>query len=613
MKLKLSNIEKKIILVLSDTIIILFSISFAYSLRLETIYLPWDIDIRVFMLFFLAIYPIFFYNNIYQILLRYFDYFAIKKIIKSLSICFVITLIFNLLLFKIFFFPRSISIIAIILTGIFIIFHRISLNFIINLNLKSSQKTNKILIFGISKDIVNLIKTIRDNPSYGVIKGLIDLGNNFGERELNGLKIYKKNELENLINKLNITEIIIVDKTIKNNQVSKLISKLKNKNIRIKKFNETKNFIKNYIDTKIISSLNFYDIIDRPKIIVQKKILSKKIKNKNILVTGGGGSIGSELCLEILKQNPNKLFILDISEINLFNIKNKIDQIGKFRKNIVKIVLGDCNDENFLSNYFNKYKVDEIYHAAAYKHVNFGEENPYSMIKNNIFSTKKVVEFALKKKIKHFTFISSDKAVNPKSILGCSKSLGEKIINQIYLDNKKKYNTSFTIVRFGNVIGSSGSVIPIFLNQLIEKNYLTVTNKNVTRYFMSISEAVQLTINASYLNKNSIKIYALDMGKQIKIIDIARRIIRLSGYTIKDKKNPNGDIFIKLIGLKKGEKLSEEIALGKNLIKTNHQQIYECDEKIKNIDLLNFFKEINNNLKLNSKNLKKQNFLKKFL
>ena len=235
------------------------------------------------------------------------------------------------------------------------------------------------------------------------------------------------------------------------------------------------------------------------------------------------------------------------------------------------------------------------------------------MIKNNIFSTKKLVEFALTKKIKHFTFVSSDKAVNPKSILGYSKSLGEKIINQSYLDNKKKYNTCFTIVRFGNVIGSSGSVIPIFLNQLVEKNYLTVTDKNAKRYFMSISEAVQLTINASYLNKNNIKIYALDMGKQIKIIDIARRIIRLSGYTIKDKNNPNGDFFIKLIGLKKGEKLSEEIALGKNLIKTNHPQIYECDEKIKKINLINFFKEIDKNLKSNSKNLKKQNFLKKFL
>ena len=241
-------------------------------------------------------------------------------------------------------------------------------------------------------------------------------------------------------------------------------------------------------------------------------------------------------------------------------------------------VLGDCADKNFLMNKFDKIKIDDLYHSAAYKHVNFGETNPYSMIKNNVLGTKVVAEFALQKKIKRFIFISSDKAVNPKSILGFSKKIGEKILINLFNRFKKKYNTIFTIVRFGNVIGSSGSVIPIFLSQITNMSSLTVTSKKVTRYFMSISEAIQLVINASYFNRKGVDIYALDMGKQINIFELAKRIIRLSGLTLKDKKNNKGDITIKIVGLKKGEKLYEEVSLGKNLIKTPHSRILKCNE-----------------------------------
>ena len=213
------------------------------------------------------------------------------------------------------------------------------------------------------------------------------------------------------------------------------------------------------------------------------------------------------------------------------------------------------------------------------------------MIKNNIIGTKTIVEFAIYKKIKNFIFISSDKAVNPKSILGFSKKMGEELIKNIYFKFKKDLKTVFTIVRFGNVIGSSGSVIPLFLNQISDMTPLTVTSKKVTRYFMSISEAVQLVINASYFNHKGVKIFALDMGKQINIYDMAKRIIRLSGLSIKNKKDSKGDIKIKIIGLKKGEKIREEVTLGKNLVKTSHPQIMKCNEELKS---KNFDKKMKN-------------------
>ena len=296
-------------------------------------------------------------------------------------------------------------------------------------------------------------------------------------------------------------------------------------------------------------------------------------------MTGGGGSIGSELCLQIIKQKPKKLLILDNSEINLFNIKEKIEGTGFINKKNIRFILGDCTDFKFLNEKFKNDQIDDIYHAAAFKHVYFGESNIYSIIKNNIIGTKHLLDFSEIKKTKNFTFISTDKAVNPKSILGYTKKIGEMLVSSYYKKNK----SNFTIVRFGNVIGSSGSVIPIFLDQIKKQQALTVTHKDVKRYFMSISEAVQLVINSTYLNKKGLKIFVLNMGEQIKIYDIAKRIIQLSGNTVKSKKNPKGTYAIKFIGLKKGEKMSEEFVLGKNLIITKNKKIMLCNENLNKI------------------------------
>lgn len=582
----MKNLLKKFFLLSSDILIIIIGIWSAYSIRTEQLYSLSQINFKVYVLFIVVLISIFHFTNIYQTLLRYFDYHSVKRIIKSIVISMLVLIPINFSLYKVIYFPRSTSIIALTIIGILLILHRITVNFIISLNFQLNKANNNILIFGVNNNIVDLIKNLRDTPSYGAIKGIIDNGDNiFNKRELNGIKIYKKKELDNLIKKLSITEIIIGNNVLKKNEFFNLFNKVKDKNIRLKNLSEIKNHIEKFITASTYSGLNFFNIIDRPKIRVDKKIIKKNINNKNILVTGGGGSIGGELCIEILKNNPKKIFILEMSEINLFNIIKKIKEKKIYSNNIVKPILGDCNDKYFLENYFKNIIIDDVYHAAAYKHVSFGEENQYSMIKNNIFGTKTIVDFSKYKKVKNFVFISSDKAVNPKSILGFTKSFGEKIVcNQMFQD-KNELTTNFTIVRFGNVIGSSGSVIPIFLNQISQNMPLTVTHKKVKRYFMSISEAVQLVISASHLNKNGIKIYALDMGKQIYIKDIAERIIRLSGYTMKNFKNPKGDLPIKIIGLQKGEKVSEEITLGKNLTKTKYPKIMLCNEKIQKQNL----------------------------
>ncbi len=605
-KINLSNFSKKSILIVSDILIIAFAIIFSYSLRLDSLYNPFDIDYRVYLIFISVFLLNFYFNNIYQILISFFDNQSIIKIIRVVLISQIIIFFLNIIFFKSFFFPRSISIIAPIISCILFVMFRITLNYLINLKKYKFNNENKILIYGINEKSLSLLKDLRNYPNYGKVIAFVDKKNRYKKRELSGIKIFKITDFDKVIKDYHITEIIINSKEYSKNEINLLYKKFEGENIRIRNLTETensKNFLKKLLEIKP----NFYDIIDRPKIVVNKNILNKSIKGRNILITGGGGSIGSELCIEILNHKPKKVYILEISEINLFKIIDKIKKLRKFNQNIIVPVLGDCSDKNFLINKFNKIKIDDLYHSAAYKHVNFGEANPYSMIKNNVFGTKTIAEFALQKKIKRFIFISSDKAVNPKSILGFSKKIGEKILINLFNRFQKKCNTIFTIVRFGNVIGSSGSVIPIFMSQITNMSSLTVTSKKVTRYFMSISEAIQLVINASYFNKKGVDIYALDMGKQINIFELAKRIIRLSGLTLKDKKNNKGDITIKIIGLKKGEKLYEEVSLGKNLIKTPHPRILKCNEDMND---MNFHMKIKKIEDLLNRKLIKKNILK---
>jgi len=599
----LSNFEKKIILFLIDAFVIFISVNLAFTLRLEKFVPFWEINIFVYIIFFSIFFIVFYLNNVYRILLRYFDYHSIKQIVISIIYFQIFSILINLLVYENIYFPRSVSFIAPILICIFIILSRLIISFIINIKLKNNN--NNIMIIGVNNQTVKLVNNLRQNLDYGLVKCLLDESGKFKKRELNGVKIYKVSNLYSLIEKFNITEIIIGSKNFSKEKRITLFNKLENKNIRIKNI-DLKRFQNNIIEKSLEIKPSLFEVINRPKIVVNKKIFSEQIRNKNILVTGGGGSIGSELTSEILKHKPKRLYIVDISELNLFNLIKRLKNEKKYNRKNLKIILGDCGDLNFLFNIFKNIKINEIYHAAAYKHVNFGEENPYSMIKNNVFGTKNIIDFSVQKNIKNFTFISSDKAVNPKSILGYSKKLGEELIQNLKFSKLQK-KQNFTIVRFGNVIGSSGSVIPTFLNQIEKKQYVTVTNKKVKRYFMSISEAVQLIINASYYNTKGIKIFALDMGEQLNIYDLAKRLIYLSGYTLRKKSNPNGDIKIKIIGLKKGEKLSEELVLGNNLKKTKNQKIMLCDEEIKKENLNYKLLKIKNilNKRLNVKELNK--------
>jgi len=357
----------------------------------------------------------------------------------------------------------------------------------------------------------------------------------------------------------------------KRNEIIKILNEYK---LIVKTLPSYSEILDGRIKISDIKDLNIDDLLNREQVKPDIKLLSKNINLKNVLVTGAGGSIGSELCRQIVKLKINKLILIELNEFVLYKIYEELIVLNKNLKIIPLLV--NVQDQKKLEIIFETFKVDTVYHTAAYKHVPLVEENICEGIKNNVFSTLAIAKASVTKKVSNLVLISSDKAVRPTNIMGASKRLSELCMQGIYGDTND-ISTNFSIVRFGNVLESSGSVIPKFKKQIKEGGPVTLTHKDVTRYFMSTIEAAQLVIQAGAMGKKS-EVFILDMGESVKIRDLIYKIINLSGLTVKDSKNPNGDIEIKIIGLRPGEKLYEELLIGDNPQKTHHHKIIKTNE-----------------------------------
>ena len=314
----------------------------------------------------------------------------------------------------------------------------------------------------------------------------------------------------------------------------------------------------------------------------------KNIKNKVVLITGAGGSIGSEIARQVIKGKPNNLIILDSNEYALYVIKNEIESTNH-EVNLYSIIASVTNNKR-IADVCKAFKVDTIYHSAAYKHVPLVEENPFEGVSNNIFGTISCLNAAIESKVETFVLVSTDKAVRPTNIMGATKRFSEMILQSYSEDRKTRDTTRMTMVRFGNVLGSSGSAIPLFQEQIKEGGPVTVTDPEVTRYFMSIPEAAELVIQAGAMGQGG-DVFVLDMGEPVKIIDLAKRLINLSGLELRDKNNPDGDVEIVFTGLRPGEKLYEELLIGENVNETDHNQILRAEEVFHPIDKIKLYIE----------------------
>ncbi len=554
-----------------DLSIIIFSLHAAKFLTFEKVYFLENFKYSINIISLIIGIFIYVLGGVYNPLTRYTGSKSFYKFI-------FLNGIFSLILFFIPFFEykqlKTLIVFSILCTVIET-FYRLFCRDIILIKTKSNKKSVKnIAIYGAGEVGAQLLASIKLNPRYNIVT-FVDDEQSLWERSINGVPIKSTNFL--IKNAKLIDQVFLAIPSISNKRKKEIfyfLTKLKMPVLQIPSIDEIVTQEKN-IDT--LKPIPIEDLLGREIRSPNAKILEKNIKNSTILITGAGGSIGGEICRQLIKLNPSKIILFEISEINLYKINEELDTKFSNKIEIIK-VLGNASNEKQLNSIFELHNVDFVFHAAAYKHVPIVELNPIEGIKNNIISTKSICKAVLRNNIKNFVLISTDKAVRPTNIMGASKRASELIVKSFDAKAKSSSKKSkFSVVRFGNVLDSSGSVIPLFRRQISEGGPITLTHEKVVRYFMTITEAAQLVLYASALAKGG-DIFLLDMGKPIKIRKLAEQMIYLSGKTLLDKNNPNGDIKIEIIGLRQGEKLYEELLIEENTNKTKHPLIFKAIE-----------------------------------
>ena len=471
--------------------------------------------------------------------------------------------------------PRSIGLLQPLLLFFGIISSRIAIKYFITdvYNIQNKSNKKNIIIYGGGEAGQQLVIALQNNFDFKVV-GIIDDDVQLHGQLLLGQKIYSQSNLKKLIRTKNVSLVFIAMPSISRSKRQKIIEKLSQYKLSVKTLPSISEIIDGRVTISDIKDLNINDLLNREQIAPDINLLNKNINLKTVLVTGAGGSIGSELCRQIIKLKPTKLLLVELNEFALYKIYEELKSYNEKLKIISLLV--NVQNQSKLETIFETFKVDTVYHAAAYKHVPLVEENICEGIKNNVFGTLAVAKASMIKNVSNLVLISSDKAVRPTNVMGATKRLAELCMQGIY-SIKKNSSTNFAIVRFGNVLESSGSVIPKFKKQIEDGGPVTLTHKDVSRYFMTITEAAQLVIQAGAMGINS-DVFILDMGKSVKIKDLISKMINLSGFEIKNNKNLTGDIEIEIIGLRPGEKLYEELLLGDNPQKTNHSKIQKASD-----------------------------------
>lgn len=463
--------------------------------------------------------------------------------------------------------PRSIYIITTMIDTILIGGVRFSyraLRRIKNGNFSLTNSYKKIMIIGGGDAGAMVIREYKNHTqlnSKPVV--VIDDDDKKQGQVINGVPVLgKRADIPILAKKMDIDEIIIAIPSVSRKEIRNIVGICKKTKCKLKILPGIYEIIDGQVSIKKIRDVQIEDLLGREEVKLNIDEISSYIEGKNILVTGGGGSIGSELCRQIARFKPRKLVILDIYENNAYDIQNEL--LRRYKDINLDVIIGSIRDNKRINEIIEKEKPDVIFHAAAHKHVPLMENNPREAIKNNVFGTLNLVQAADRHGVKRFVMISTDKAVNPTNVMGATKRICEMIVQSM----NEISETEFVAVRFGNVLGSNGSVIPLFKKQIEEGGPVTVTHPDVVRYFMTIPEAAQLVIQAGAM-ANGGEIFILDMGEPVKIMDLAKDLIRFSGF------EPNVDIPIKITGLRPGEKLFEELLLDEEGIKaTKHDKIY---------------------------------------
>ncbi len=574
--LSLNRFSKRVIAIITDIVLCIMCTSLAFILRLEELILFSHIIVYPSILSVIIAIPVFWLFGLYRTIFRFTGLLIIINILKS---SLVYTLIYFLIIgvygisgnsvhYEIV--PRSIGIIQPLLLFFAIIGSRLGVKYLLlnTYNLKKFSNKKNVLVYGAGDAGRQLVLALENSTEFKV-SGFLDDNIKFHGQELLGKTVYSPRDIKKLLKKKNIFLVFLALPSINRSKRNQIIENLNKYKLTVKTLPSISEIVDGRINISDIKDFNISDLLNREEVKPDNKLLNKNINSKTVLVTGAGGSIGSELCRQIVRLKPKKLLLMELNEFALYKI---YEDLTHFNKNLKIIsLLANTQNQEKLEKIFETFEVDTVYHASAYKHVPLVEENICEAIKNNVFSTLAIAKAAINKNVTNLVLISSDKAVRPTNIMGATKRISELCLQALYEDTKDN-KTNFSIVRFGNVLESSGSVIPKFKKQIKEGGPITLTHKNVTRYFMTITEAAQLVIQAGAMGKNS-EVFVLDMGESIRIEDLINKMIIFSGFTIKNSENSKGDIEIKIIGLRPGEKLYEELLIGNDPQKTTHPKI----------------------------------------
>ena len=566
--------SKWFIMTLTDVIIIILALIAAFALRYGEV-LPIEQMQRAWPLFPVMIGAGIIYTwmlKIPKIKLQSFDLQAIQQIALC-SLLLLLTAMSLSFLLRIPA-PRSVPMIF----GIFFftgaLFSRVNgLLFLRQLYLIGNVRT-PVLIYGAGEAGIQLVSALRQSKQ---VKPIAFIDDNKLQQKLIifGLSVYSPDNLESLVKQKNIERILITIPSLSDIDRKKMAKKLEHLPCAIQIMPSHIDIIhgNNILDNFI--EVNPEDLLGRDKFDIELPNINAPYKSKSILISGAGGSIGSEICRQIINYGPKKLVIFEQSEFALYLTERELRPITEKADITLIPILGSVCDAKTLAHVLQSQNIDVIFHAAAYKHVPLVEANEIAGIRNNVIGTYTIAQEAMKAKIETFVLISTDKAVRPTNIMGATKRLAELVIQDC---DKRSKTTKFSMVRFGNVLGSSGSVIPLFESQIAKGGPITLTHDEVTRYFMAISEAAYLVIVAGSFAQGG-EVFVLDMGDPVKIKDLARRMIEKSGFTVRDIDNPNGDIEILTTGLRPGEKLYEELLIDAETLKTPHPKIMRAKEK----------------------------------
>ena len=575
--LDLPKISKVAISLIVDCLLCVISTWFSFYLRLGEIpvsfLLLWPSIISI-----LFATPIFYFSGLYRTIFRYSGWPAMLTVSKSIFFYgLVFSFVISIITLKDV--PRTIGIIQPLLLFFAVGGSRALIRFWIGDLYKDRLKKNYLpnaVIYGAGNSGKDLLVALENKNELNIICFLDDDIEKNG-RVLSGKRIYYPEYLDYLVKKTEISYLLLAIPKINREKRKQIINKASIYNISVRTLPSFIDIAKGKKGLTDFEMLEIDDLLGRQKVSPNQNLLRKNILEKIVLITGAGGSIGCQLCREILEIAPKKILLLDSNEFALYSIFNELESLKKNNQINIIPLLSSVQDRKNINLILKTWKPDTIYHAAAYKHVPIVEHNLAEGVKNNVFGTLVIAQASLKWGVNDFVLISTDKAVRPTNVMGATKRLSEICLQSLFANKNKNQLTKFSMVRFGNVLDSSGSVIPKFRDQIKERSPITLTHPEINRFFMTIKEASELVIQAGAMATGG-DVFLLDMGEPIKIFDLAKKMIQLSGLKLKDKNNPNGDIEILITGLRPGEKLYEELLIENNSIPTIHPKIFKAQD-----------------------------------